>query len=380
MTLTSGGNLGLGVTPSAWASGFTAMQVRNASFWSTGNDASITANAYYDGSNYRFIGNAGASRVYHNTDGSIGWSQVASGTAGNAISFSQAMTLTSGGNLLVGTTTDAGFKLDVNGTGRFSSSLGIGGATSTNGFLEVFKSGGSIAQFSIGQNSTYHTDFFVDASGNFYVQPQGNTALTITSGGNVGIGTASPNVNGLSTALTINGSSTSGLEINANSVNQGYLIASTSAMVLNARTNIPLLFYTNDTERLRITSGGNVGIGTGSPSDFAALTLVKNGASNYSAVACGNSNSTATLFVGVGGSSVANTALRNNAYLLNASNSDLIFGTNDTEQMRITSGGNVLIGTSTNGASKLRISGLPTSSSGLSSGDIWNDLGTLKIA
>jgi hypothetical protein len=97
---------------------------------------------------------------------------------------------------------------------------------------------------------------------------------------------------------------------------------------------------------MTVKNGGNVGIGTTSPSDFAALTLVKNGASNYSAVACGNSNSTATLFVGVGGSSVANTALRNNAYLLNASNSDLIFGTNDTERMRITSGGNVGIGTS----------------------------------
>jgi hypothetical protein len=43
-------------------------------------------------------------------------------------------------------------------------------------------------------------------------------------------------------------------------------------------------------------------------------------------------------------------------------------------------GGNVLIGTSTNGASKLRIVGLPTSSAGLSSGDVWNDGGTLKIA
>jgi hypothetical protein len=58
----------------------------------------------------------------------------------------------------------------------------------------------------------------------------------------------------------------------------------------------------------------------------------------------------------------------------------IAFGTNNIERMRITSDGNVLIGTTTNGASKLRIVGLPTSSVGLSSGDVWSDLGTLKIA
>ncbi len=94
MRLTSSGNLGLGVQPSAWGSGFTALQVKNASFWSTGNDASITSNAYYDGSNYRYIATSAASRTYHNTDGSIAWSNAPSGTAGNAITFTQAMTLT----------------------------------------------------------------------------------------------------------------------------------------------------------------------------------------------------------------------------------------------------------------------------------------------
>lgn len=42
--------------------------------------------------------------------------------------------------------------------------------------------------------------------------------------------------------------------------------------------------------------------------------------------------------------------------------------------------GKVLIGGSTVGSSKLNITGLPTSASGLASGDVWNDGGTLKIA
>jgi hypothetical protein len=59
-----------------------------------------------------------------------------------------------------------------------------------------------------------------------------------------------------------------------------------------------------------------------------------------------------------------------------AANSAVTF----TSAMNITNSGNVLIGTLTSGASKLRIVGLPTSSAGLSSGDVWNDGGTLKIA
>jgi hypothetical protein len=120
------GNLGLGFTPSAWASGFTALQVKNASLWSTGNDASLTANAYYDGSNYRYIGSAAATRVYHNTDGSINWATAPSGTAGNAISFTQAMTLDASGRLGIGTTAPAQ-RLDVNGLINSTNGICVGG-------------------------------------------------------------------------------------------------------------------------------------------------------------------------------------------------------------------------------------------------------------
>ena len=50
------------------------------------------------------------------------------------------------------------------------------------------------------------------------------------------------------------------------------------------------------------------------------------------------------------------------------------------EGMRLLGTGQLLIGTTAPGGSKLRVSGLPTSSAGLSAGDIWNDGGNLKIA
>lgn len=80
------------------------------------------------------------------------------------------------------------------------------------------------------------------------------------------------------------------------------------------------------------------------------------------------------------GNSLASGGLSYATMMYNNTNTALQFGTNADIKLTITSGGNVLIGTSTNGASKLRISGLPTSSSGLSSGDVWSDSGTLKIA
>jgi hypothetical protein len=103
------------------------------------------------------------------------------------------------------------------------------------------------------------------------------------------------------------------------------------------------------------TFTGNVGIGTYSPAD--KLHVANNGTNAYSAALWTNSNSTANLYVGVGGSGVANTGLQNNAYVLNAAASALVLGTSDTERMRITSGGNVLIGTTTDAGYKLDVSG-----------------------
>ena len=57
-----------------------------------------------------------------------------------------------------------------------------------------------------------------------------------------------------------------------------------------------------------------------------------------------------------------------------------LFSGVDTKPISLNpSGGNILIGTATNGSSKLRIVGLPTSAAGLSSGDIYSNLGILTI-
>jgi hypothetical protein len=108
MQLTDTGNLGLGVTPSAWWSNEKALQIGSGAFFSgrTANPdvAEIGANQFINSSLQRiYIGNGYASR-YQQDGGVHQWFTAPSGTAGNAITFTQAMTLDTLGNLLVGLT------------------------------------------------------------------------------------------------------------------------------------------------------------------------------------------------------------------------------------------------------------------------------------
>lgn len=102
-----GTNLGLGVTPSAWGSARRAVEVGGttvAQFASASTYGAFSTNLYVDSSNWRYKNN-GYGMVYsQDSNGSHIWYNVASGTAGNIASLSQAMTLDASGNLLLGTT------------------------------------------------------------------------------------------------------------------------------------------------------------------------------------------------------------------------------------------------------------------------------------
>ena len=102
MEIDSSGNLGLGVTPSAWGQSGTlqAIQIKNTAFAGSGANAYWGSN-WYGGGFDRYITTAAASLAVQ-TGGQHIWYNAPSGTAGNAITFTQAMTLDASGNLLVG--------------------------------------------------------------------------------------------------------------------------------------------------------------------------------------------------------------------------------------------------------------------------------------
>jgi len=111
LTLNNSGNLGLGVTPSAWSASWKGFQIAAGSdglgvvaIASNNVYLNLATNAYYDTSwKYK---NDGKATDYSQNNGQHEWYIAASGTAGNAITFTQALTLSAVGNLLLGGTSD----------------------------------------------------------------------------------------------------------------------------------------------------------------------------------------------------------------------------------------------------------------------------------
>jgi hypothetical protein len=102
VTIDASSNVGVGVTPSAWSSGGFIELITSRAISFAGTSGDYIANAFFDGS-WKYKTTGAVSRYRQDTGQHI-WYNAASGTAGTAITFTQAMTLDASGNLLVGLT------------------------------------------------------------------------------------------------------------------------------------------------------------------------------------------------------------------------------------------------------------------------------------
>jgi hypothetical protein len=277
MRLSSGGNVGIGTTSPS----FKLDVAGAASDWAT-----------------RFYSNAGASAYFAHGGGYGGYINAGS----NASSSTYLLELISNGstrvyvrgdgNVGIGTTSPAR-KLDVVGTGRFSSDLTVSGSS------RLFLNGITGQDWALRTNSSSGNLDFVDWTTEV-------SRVSITAGGNVGIGTTSPSsklsvegttsiyssVSGNFTSLSLQNTSTSVSARNilqfsnnvgavglidvfggnwsptggGDDVANGFRILAPSDGGLSLRASTSTIrFYTGSSERMRITSAGNVGIGTTSP-------------------------------------------------------------------------------------------------------------------
>jgi hypothetical protein len=222
-----GTNLGLGVTPSASTSFFKTLQIgTDAAKYSLfgqrvgGNAETFVGWNAYGGNNtstagtgFYYVNSSDLACMYSQTSGVHAWYTAPSGTAGNAITFTQAMTLDASGNLIVGRSTPV-TQITFNGGDGITYQRSTDNTFS--GVLDYMKSRGSAASPTAVQNGD---DLFA-----LRVAPYHGSAYTYLS----------------SQVIQVDGTFTSGQ---------------------NPPTRIA--WYTNaangsSTERARITSGGNL--------------------------------------------------------------------------------------------------------------------------
>lgn len=184
MYLDSSGNLGLGVTPSAWAAIYKNIDLNtSSSIGATATQLDVGYNFFWNGTNNVYkVSGQNASTYRQRSSGEHIWYTAPSGTAGNAISFTQAMTLDASGNLGVGTTSPStrlslgggiGQKLSVYDFSGTRSGFGVdmGGSSYELSIFSGFNGGNGVITFG-GLNTatnTYTERARIDSSGNWCV-------------------------------------------------------------------------------------------------------------------------------------------------------------------------------------------------------------------
>ena len=370
MRLDSTGNLGLGVTPSAYSLG-KAVEVGTLgnSFWGVGiNSVQLTSNYFYDGS-YKYANNGFANRYdIGSSSGIHAWFNAASGTAGNAISFTQAMTLGTNSGLSIGTTTVAPANGILTG-GVIQAGSYFYNSFSTSGFYNAYfqnTSSTSYGLYSQGGSTGKNALTIKSYGGTDYLTIDGGTgaatfsnSVTGTQGVNVGANALGTDrmfqVSG--TAFT-SGASQFGAVINPTmgtlTTLYGIYVGTNCTSATNSYaiyvegsggtvTNKYGIYQSGGSDKNYFA--GNVGIGTTSPTG-TKLDIRDDSANSI------RWGSTSTQY--------GFTSWDTNLAIIGSvgASTSIGFWTNGTtERMRITSGGNVLIGTTTDSGYKLDVNG-----------------------
>ncbi len=166
-------------------------------------------------------------------------------------------------------------------------------------------------------------------------------ALVIGSTGNVGIGTAAPG-----TKLTVSSATNAGISVTDGTVTTILYNTSSANGSVGTTSNHPMAFYTNNAERMRVTAGGLVGIGTTSPN--VGLEVASAATENNRSLRVAFDS---TYYFEIRNLGAAGARLRSN-------NGQIVFNITGTDYAELkTSGEFVTGGTTDNGAYNLQCNG-----------------------
>lgn len=294
MRIDSGGNLGLGVTPSAWvAASWRVLQIGSGASIAgrvvagTEDQIYVSANAYNDGA-WKYIATGNATNYYQD-NGEHVWRTAPSGTAGNAITFTQAMTLSASGNLGVGNSSPV-YRLDCSDSNNSGVSYVFRNRDTGSGskpvrlYLSAADTIGNDKIVAAVETAGYSGNY-VDSYLNFYTQRAGTLtkAMTLDASGNLGIGRTP------TTVLDVYNSAGNSViaQFSSSATNRSFIISqfavsgsNSAGTDLNAsgvgNVNGTLTLSTNSAERMRLHRTGGVSIGN--TTDPGASNLSVSGA------------------------------------------------------------------------------------------------------